>query len=76
MLILARKEDEEILLGNEIVIKVVEISGNSVKLGIDAPKSMVILRRELQERIKASNIEASRHADATQLERLKGMLDR
>lgn len=74
MLILARKVNEEILLGNDIVIKVVEVGKGGVKLGIEAPKSMLILRGELSKRVKDSNIEASRHIDTTELENLREML--
>ncbi len=74
MLILARKTDEEILLGNDIVIKVVEVGKNSVKLGIEAPKSTLILRGELSRRVKDSNIEASRRCDTDELGSLRGML--
>ncbi|MCD8213857.1 MAG: carbon storage regulator CsrA [Campylobacter sp.] len=60
MLILARKENEEILLGNDIKIVVVGISKSGVKLGIQAPKNMMILRSELASDIKKENTQASK----------------
>jgi carbon storage regulator len=49
MLILTRKEDETILIGEYISIKVVEIRGNQVRLGIEAPAGVSIIRGELLE---------------------------
>ncbi len=58
MLILSRKIGESILLGDKISITVVEVSKGVVRLGIDAPREMLILRKELEEAIKESNIKA------------------
>lgn len=49
MLVLSRKESEKIKLGEEITITVVRVSGDRVRIGIEAPKDMIILRRELEE---------------------------
>lgn len=48
MLILSRSKEEVILVGNEITIKVLHISGDSVRLGITAPKDVIIRREELK----------------------------
>ena len=48
MLVLSRKESERIRLGDSIVITVVRVSGDKVRLGIDAPPSVLVLREELQ----------------------------
>lgn len=48
MLVLSRKEKEGIRLGDSIVIKVVRVSGDKVRLGIEAPADVVVLREELQ----------------------------
>ena len=48
MLILTRKEDETILIGENISIKIVEIRGKQVRLGIDAPADLLILRGEMK----------------------------
>lgn len=48
MLVLSRKEAERIRLGEDIVITVVRIGGDKVRLGIQAPKDMLVLRDELE----------------------------
>ncbi len=59
MLVLTRKSDESIKLGDDITITVVEIKGNSVRLGIEAPSGLRIYRKELYDRIKEENFMAS-----------------
>ena len=49
MLVLSRKESEKIKLGDDITITVVRVSGDRVRIGIEAPKDLIILRRELEE---------------------------
>ena len=58
MLILTRKNDEEIVINSDIVIKILSISEGQVKLGISAPKDIEILRGEIYLKVKESNIEA------------------
>ena len=48
MLVLSRKESERIRLGESIVITVVGISGDKVKIGIEAPRDVLVLREELK----------------------------
>jgi carbon storage regulator len=48
MLVLSRKPNESIILGDSIVVTVLRIEGNKVRLGIQAPSNVPILRRELQ----------------------------
>jgi len=59
MLVLTRKSDESINLGDDITITVVEIKGNSVRLGIKAPEKIRIFRKELYDRIKKENLLSS-----------------
>jgi carbon storage regulator len=47
MLVLSRKIDQEILIGEEIVVTVISVNGNRVKLGIEAPEDVRILRKEV-----------------------------
>jgi carbon storage regulator len=76
MLILSRKAGEEIILGNDIVIKITEISKGSVKIGIEAPKETTILRGELRDKIEASNREAAQKVDTKTLQELSQKLQR
>ena len=55
MLILSRKVDQGITIGDEIEISVTKIEGDSVKIGISAPRSISILRREILEEMQTSN---------------------
>lgn len=55
MLILSRKVDQGIRIGDEIEISVTKIEGDSVKIGISAPRSISILRREILEEMQSSN---------------------
>jgi len=48
MLVLSRKETERIRLGDSIVVTVVRVAGDKVRLGIDAPADVVVLREELK----------------------------
>lgn len=59
MLVLGRKAGEEVHLGKDIVLKIVSISQGVVKIGIGAPKELLILRGELKEKIEAKNKEAN-----------------
>lgn len=60
MLVLSRKKEESIIIGDDIEIKIVKIEGKTVKIGIIAPKNVRILRKELYDEIKNENIEATR----------------
>lgn len=59
MLVLSRKRGQTILINNEIEIFVSSIDGESVKLGISAPAEVSILRKELAEEVRVTNLEAS-----------------
>jgi len=59
MLVLTRKVNESLIVGDDIEIKVVEISGKAIKIGIDAPKDVSIYRKEIYEAIKEENLQAS-----------------
>ncbi|NLS96146.1 MAG: carbon storage regulator CsrA [Planctomycetaceae bacterium] len=57
MLVLSRKTNETIVIRDDIVITVVEIRGDKVRLGIDAPKDVPVHRREVYEAIKKAEQE-------------------
>lgn len=58
MLVLTRKKDEGIIIGDNIEISIVKIEDGSVKIAINAPKEVSILRKELVEEVKNENKEA------------------
>ncbi len=74
MLVLSRKVGESILLDDKITIKVMDISKGMVRIGIDAPKEMLILRKELEEAVKDMNIKAVKSASFEDLSSLSEKL--
>jgi carbon storage regulator len=65
MLVLTRKRNESIVIGDNIVITVVEIRGDKVRLGFEAPKEVAVHRREVYDKIKQSGeLEVAPRQDA------------
>lgn len=62
MLVLSRKQSERIRLGPDIVVTVVRVAGDKVRLGIEAPSNIVVLRDELQEHAKPLTPPVGLHA--------------
>ncbi len=60
MLVLSRKFDESIMIGDSVVIKILSIQDGQVKIGIEAPKDVRILRREIYDEINLSNTQAAK----------------
>ncbi len=69
MLILTRKKDEAIRLGEDIRIVLVQIKGGQVRLGIECPSSMRVLREELYEAVRKENLNAL-NIDSSQIQSL------
>lgn len=74
MLVLSRKLDESIVIGEGIVVKVISVDKGVVKLGIDAPKHLSIVRSELLEDVKESNRAASKEIELSDLTSLGAIL--
>lgn len=58
MLVISRKREESLVIGDNIEIKIVKIEENSVKIAIDAPKELKILRKELIQDVKEQNVKS------------------
>ena len=59
MLVLTRKTDESIIIGDNIAVTVVAVEGDHVRLGVTAPKDIAVHRQEVYEQIKKENLEAA-----------------
>jgi len=73
MLVLTRKRDESIMIGDHIRVTVVEVRGDQVKLGIDAPRSIPVHREEVYREILEENRKAALSADVD-VTRLGGLI--
>ncbi len=60
MLVLSRKINQSIVIGDNIEIMLVDIRGDQIKLGINAPRDVKIFRKEVYEEIESQNLEASK----------------
>ena len=68
MLVLSRKADEQILIGDQIRVKVLKVQGNRVKLAVEAPLSVSILRGELEQHVREWSCDAISVEDAGPLD--------
>lgn len=59
MLIITRRPGEKIMLGDDTVIEVIEVSGSSVRIGIDAPRTLPVYREEIWRSVKEENAAAA-----------------
>jgi len=73
MLVLTRKRGEQILIGDDIVITILETKGDAVRVGIEAPRGVVIHRLEVMQAVTEANLEAAR-AGSSDGQALAGML--
>lgn len=73
MLVLSRKNGESLIINGELEIKIIEISGDKVRIGVEAPQSYRILRKELQQTVE-TNHEAAH--PPTSIRALSGLAER
>lgn len=59
MLVLTRKENESIMIGSDIEVRILDLKDNQVKLGIAAPRTVAVHRREVYLAIQAENAQAA-----------------
>lgn len=70
MLALSRKKDEAVIINDDIEITIIEIKGDKVKIGISAPKSVPIYRKEVYMQIQNANKEAAQSVDIKNIKEL------
>ena len=70
MLVLTRKENESIMIGDDVEVKVLDLKENQVKLGIVAPRAVAVHRREVYLAIRAENAQAAAAAQLESISRL------
>ena len=73
MLVLTRKPGERLVIGDNIVLTVVEVKGDNIRIGIDAPREVKVYRGEIFDAIVAENRQAALAADLTGLDKLKAV---
>ena len=65
MLVVSRRAGESVAIGDEVVVTVLEVRGDVVRVGIDAPRSIAVHRAELLAQLESSNQEAASPSDET-----------
>ena len=65
MLVLSRHRDESIMIGDDVVVTIVDIRGDKVRLGIEAPQSIPVHRQEVYDAIQRENRRASQTSAAS-----------
>lgn len=75
MLVLTRKKNQSIIIGNNIEIKILKMGKNSVEIGISAPKSYSIFREEVFREIQKKNVEAIKSVETGDIQNIKNIFD-
>ncbi|MEL3908500.1 MAG: carbon storage regulator CsrA [Treponemataceae bacterium] len=70
MLILSRKTNQKIIIGENIEITIIDVKGDQVKVGIEAPRELKVFRREVYEEIQKENLAAQQIAEKPVLPKL------
>lgn len=63
MLVLSRKKGEALVIGHDVVVRVIDVRGDQVRIGIDAPRSVTVHREEIYRQVVAENMAAAQSAD-------------
>ena len=74
MLILSRKIDEKIKIGEDITLTIIEIRGDQVKIGVEAPKNVKVFRQEVFNAIQSENKLASEIPDTAGIDAIRKLL--
>ena len=69
MLVLSRRANQSIVIGPDVIVRVLDIRGDQVRIGVEAPRNVTVHREEVAAEIRESNLEAAqlRSVSATQL---------
>ena len=65
MLVVTRKKGEKVLIGDDIVVTIIDVRGDGVRVGVDAPRGIRIQRHEVVEALAEANAEAAHAGDET-----------
>ena len=76
MLILARKIDEEIKIGQDITVTLIEIHGDQVKIGVEAPKDVRVFRQEVFDAIQKENKAAVASSEKESLDKISKLFQK
>ncbi len=60
MLVLSRKKEESIVIGDSVIITIIDIKNDNIRIGIDAPRDVAIYRKEIYDQIQKQNKEAAK----------------
>jgi carbon storage regulator len=75
MLVLTRKAGESVVIGDEVVVRVLEVRGDVVRVGIDAPRDVQVHRQEVYEAVREANIAAAAASEEA-ISALRGIVRR
>ena len=73
MLVLSRRVGERLIIGDDIVITVIDVRSDGVRIGIDAPRSVRVNRAEVLEAVTQANQDAARSSDDTAIDALRAL---
>lgn len=65
MLVLGRKTNQSVMIGDDIIVTILAVDGDQVKIGIKAPAQVTILRQELYETVRQENLRAAKSLSQT-----------
>jgi carbon storage regulator len=74
MLVLTRKKEESVIIGNDIRIKILKTGKNTVELGITAPKNFSIFREEVFEEIRRQNIQSAKSLQNKNINNIRSII--